>query len=155
MAVADSRGSLDDACAADKSRHFVSNGSSEPHGVEQMPAVGAFVRRPLRMVPVGWRLADEPHVVASPGPTTVDVCVSSAAARAADGCRPDAVERDGRSDADSCWSASPGSPAAGSALRDASATTARAWPFPFRSRRFVATTEWCWWSCLRWACGVA
>lgn len=107
MGVVDSRDSHDDACVVDKSQRFGSNGSSKQHDVEQMPArlVGAFVHKPSHTVPVSWRLVDEPHVVAdSP---TEDVYECFAAATSAD-CRLDAVERDGKNDADNCWLACPG-----------------------------------------------
>lgn len=81
------------------------------------PRVDAFDRKPLRTVSGGWRLADEPHVVTSPDPTAEDVCVSSAAgATVAGDCRPDVAERDGRSDADSCWRSSLDRPDADSAV---------------------------------------
>lgn len=114
MVVADSRDSHDDACVADKSQHFGSNGSSKQHDVEQMPArlADAFVHKPSHRVPVSWRLADEPHVVIASDSPTVDVYVSFVAATSVD-CRPDAVERDDKSDADSCWLACPSSPLAG------------------------------------------
>lgn len=107
MADADSRDSLDDACVADKSQRFESNGSSKQRDVEQMLArfADAFVRKPSHTVPEDWRLAGEPHGASVPDSPAVNVCVSLAAATIF-GCTLDAAALDGRNDADSCSLAS-------------------------------------------------
>lgn len=160
MAVADNRGSLGDACAADKSQHFGSNGSSKQHDVEQMPdrLVDAFVHKPWRMGPEDWRLADEPHGVIVSDLPVANVCASSAAATIV-GCRLDVVERGDKSGADSCSLEYPGPPATGFGLKliIVSVTVAAAarvsLRFPSRNKKFGATTE-LRWSCLRWVCAA-
>lgn len=156
MVVADSRGSLGDACAADKSQRFESNGSSKQRDVEQMPVrlADAFVRKRAHTVPVNWRLADEPHGVSVPDPIVVNVCACPAAARVVD-CMRDAVERGGKSGADN-FPASP-APEVGSELTIAWATTAAlaraSSSLPYRSKT-IDVTAGSRWSCLRWVCGV-
>lgn len=86
MVVAGSLDSRGGACAVDKSQRCGSNGSSKQHGAGQMPVptVGAFDCKPSHTVPVSWWLADAPHVAKEPDSSTVNVCVSSAAATVAD-----------------------------------------------------------------------
>lgn len=140
-AVAGSRGSLGDACVADKSQHFGSNGSSKQRGAGQMleHSVGAFDRKPLRTVQLGH----EPHAVSS-----IELPVDVATVV---GCKPDAVERGDRTDADSCSLEFPGG---SDWLVSASAAARASSPSPSRSTSSVECAAWRW-SCLRWACEVA
>lgn len=148
MAVVDNLDSHDDACVADKSQHYESNGSSKQRDVEQMLVrlADAFVRTSLHTVPVNWRLVDEPHVVSMSDLRAVNVYVSSAEATVV-GCRPDAAEHDGKSDADNCWLPSPGWPATEadskplSVLVIAAAVVRALLPYPFRNKMWSAMTE--------------
>lgn len=69
MVDADSQDShchqLADAYVADKSLHYVSNGSSKQHDAVQMLVLDASDHRPLQRRPRRVSLADAPHVAGS------------------------------------------------------------------------------------------
>jgi len=170
MVVADSRDSYDDgACAADKSLHYGSNGSSKQHDAVQMLvlfAADAFVHKPwLHTVPVNWPLADELHVVARAGqsPMTVSVCESFVVAVEATfvGCRLDVVHDRMDVDADNCWLACPVMllllllQQRPRQLPVTSVFGVLAFSIPFRgNKKFGDCLTECWrlMMCLRWAC---